>query len=151
MAENEQDHDAYGPDPGQEAGATTEPAQIGEAPAEVPPPEDLRDTYGNTGPAVGDAVAAGEMGVALPEGGPYPMPTVVERPHTAQRPQTFSAEPNRDPSLSRAVDRAAVGLTPEDAGYDRSIEGPAPGPLDPEAHEDAPDSENQPGGAWGSG
>lgn len=42
-----------------------------------------------------------------------------------------SAEPTADPSLSRAVDRAAAGAPLEEAGYDRAGEGPAAGPLEP--------------------
>lgn len=142
--------DGYGPAPKQEAGATTAETQAGEDVRPDAPPEDMRDTYGNAGPAIGDAVAAAEVDVAMPAGGPYPMPDVVERPHITQAPGTFSGEPNRDPSLSRAVDRASAGLTPEAAGYDRSSEGPAPGPLDPDGDAEGPDNEAQPGGAWGS-
>ncbi|HUG47883.1 MAG TPA: hypothetical protein VMP67_05665 [Candidatus Limnocylindria bacterium] len=147
----EKKHDEpYSHHPGQHAGATTAQTQAGEDLADVPPPEDLRDEYGNAGPAVGDAVPAGVIDVREAPGGPYPAPNVVERPHTAQTPETFSGEPTRDPSFSRAVDRAAAGLATDSAGYDRSMEGPPPGPLDPDVEEQPADAESEPGGQWGS-
>jgi hypothetical protein len=149
MTEEQRD-DRYGHHPGHEAGASTEQTQAGEDLRDEPPPEDLRDTYGNAGPAIGDAEATGLLDVPDQPGGPYPPPNVVERPHVSQIPETFSAEPTRDPSLSRAVDRAAAGFQPEAAGYDRSMEGPPPGPLDPAAEEQPADAEGQPGGQWGS-
>ena len=141
----------HGTDPGHDAGASTAQTQAGEDLRDEPPPVDLRDTYGNSGPAIGDATATGVADVPEREGGPYPMPDVTERPHTAQTPATASGEPMRDPSLSRAVDREAAGLSPEAAGYDRTMEGPPPGPLDPEADEESPDAGGQPAGQWGSG
>ncbi len=140
----------YGYHPGQHAGATTAQTQAGEDLRDEPPPEDLRDTHGNAGPAIGDARQAELPDVPDQPGGPYPPPNVVERPHTSQPSEALSSEPTRDPSLSRAVDRAAAGLQPEAAGYDRSMEGPPPGPLDPAADEQPAEAEDQPGGQWGS-
>jgi hypothetical protein len=111
---------------------------------------DVRDTFGNTGPAVGDATTEGAVDVREPEAGPYPLPELVERPHVPETHATAPVQPTRDPSLSRAVDRAAAGLAPESAGYDRSIEGPPPGPLEPPVDEEHPASEGKPGGQWGS-
>lgn len=57
----------------------------------------------------------------------------IFEPEKAAQPSPGAAvQPTPDPSLSRAVDRADAGLAPDDAGYDRSNEGPAAGPLDPE-------------------
>lgn len=148
-AEKQPEH-PYEHHPDQQAGATFAQTQAGEDIADTPPPEDLRDVWGNAGPAVGSAVPTGVVDVREPEGGPYPLPNVVERPHISERPATFSGEPTRDPSLSRAVDRATAGLDAESAGYDRTIEGPPPGPLDPQADEEPPDAEHAPGGQWGS-
>ncbi|HWH24375.1 MAG TPA: hypothetical protein VNW68_05715 [Candidatus Limnocylindria bacterium] len=74
--------------------------------------------------------------------GPYPLPEAIERPHqtpasTAEAP---APQPTRDPSMSRAADRAAAGVPVEDAGYDRSNDGPPPGPLEPRADEIEPES-----------
>jgi hypothetical protein len=149
MTDDQRDDD-YGHHPEQHAGATTAQTQAGGDVRNEPPPVDLRDTYGNAGPAIGDAEATGLLDVPDQPGGPYPPPSVVERPHASLPPETISAEPTRDPSLSRAVDRAAAGLQPEAAGYDRSIEGPPPGPLDPAAEEQPAEAEDQPGGQWGS-
>lgn len=147
----EKQHDEpYEHHPGQHAGATLALTQAGEDLADTPPPEDLRDEYGNAGPAIGDAVPAGVIDVREAPGGPYPAPNVVERPHMTQRPGTFSGEPTRDPSLSRAVDRETAGLDAAAAGYDRTIEGPPPGPLDPNLEEQPADAESEPGGQWGS-
>jgi len=136
--------------PVQRAGATIAQTQAGEDLADRPPPEDLRDDYGNAGPAIGDAVPAGVIDVREPAGGPYPAPSVTERPHVSRRPGTFSREPTRDPSLSRAVDRETAGLDAAAAGYDRTIEGPPPGPLEPDHEEQPADTEGGPGGQWGS-
>lgn len=87
--------------------------------------------------------------VDLPEGGVYPPQDLIEHPHVP----AAGLPPNaltRDPSHSRAVDRAADGLEPEAAGYDRTIEGPPPGPLEPDAEEAPPDSGDHPGGQYGS-
>lgn len=141
----------YGPDPGQEAGATTATTQAGNAeePAEIP--DDVRDTYGNAGPGIGTATAKDPLlDVPEPPGGPYPPHSMIERPHAIPASTTIPPQPTRDPSLSRAVDRAASGLTPTDAGYDRSNDGPPPGPLDPPVEEEQPDSASRPGGQWGS-
>ena len=53
-----------------------------------------------------------------------PLPEHVERPHAARPPG--APQPTLDPSLSRAVDRAAAGSDPRDAGYDPEGYGPAP-------------------------
>jgi hypothetical protein len=116
---------------------------------ELPAPVDVRDTYGNAGQSVGDARATVAVDVDMPEGGPYPLPDVVERPFAAQPPGAVR-QPTVDPSLSRAVDRAAAGLDPAAQGYDRSNEGPAPGPLDPDAEVEDADAGDQPAGQYGS-
>lgn len=59
-----------------------------------------------------------------PAGTTYPLPEHVERPHAARPPG--APQPTLDPSLSRAVDRAAAGSDPHDAGYDPEGYGPAP-------------------------
>jgi hypothetical protein len=87
--------------------------------------------------------------VELPDGGVYPPQSAIEHPHATGaglRPASLS----RDPSLSRAVDRAEEGLESEAAGYDRTIEGPSPGPLEPDASEAPADSDENPSGSWGS-
>ena len=63
--------------------------------------------------------------VEIPEGGVYPMPSEIERTHAPAR-GLKPASLSRDPSYSRAVDRAEEGVPVEGAGYDRSIEGPSP-------------------------
>ena len=115
-----------------------------------PTPIDLRDTYGNATPGLGDHRAAADLDVGERPAGPYPLPEVIERPAAAQSPAEAAAQPMADPSLSRAVDRIAAGLDPEAAGYDVSSLGPAPGPLDPPAEEEDPDAGSQPAGQWGS-
>jgi hypothetical protein len=106
---------------------------------EGPPLED-RETW-HDGAVIGeDGTRAGERQpvkrplteVEMPEGGVHPPPDMIERPHAPPRGPGHH-ELTRDPSLSRAVDRADEGLDPAAAGYDRSIEGPAPGPLEPDA------------------
>lgn len=87
--------------------------------------------------------------VELPEGGVYPPQDMIERPHAPER-GLKPASLSRDPSYSRAVDRAEEGLPVEEAGYDRSIEGPSPGPLDADADQVPADSGDQPGGQYGS-
>lgn len=87
--------------------------------------------------------------VALPEGGFYPMPSQIERTHAPQRGMGQN-ELTRDPSHSRAVDRADDGLDPEAAGYDRTNEGPTAGPLEPDADEVPAEAKEIPGGTWGS-
>lgn len=77
--------------------------------------------------------------VDVPERGAYPLPEVTERPHEpgdGLPPATLT----RDPSMSRAVDRVAAGVPLAEAGYDRSIEGEAAGPLAPAA-DTRPDEE----------
>ena len=82
-----------------------------------------------------EAETATATDALLPAGSPYSLPEEVEHPH--RTPLTSAKrvppQPTRDPSLSRAVDRAAAGAPVEEAGYDRSAEGPPPGPLDPDA------------------
>lgn len=51
-----------------------------------------------------------------PEGGPYPLPDRLERPHVAQPPGT--PQPTLDPSLSRPIDRRQAGIDPESSGYE---------------------------------
>ncbi|HSH21413.1 MAG TPA: hypothetical protein VK992_02195 [Candidatus Caenarcaniphilales bacterium] len=114
-----------------------------------PAPVDLRDTYGNAGPAIGDAAATVAVDVDMPEGGAYPLPDEVQRPYQAQDPGSIH-QPTVDPSLSRAVDRAAAGLDPEAYGYDRTAEGAPPGPLAPDAPVEDADGGPQPAGQWGS-
>jgi hypothetical protein len=116
---------------------------------EFPAPVDLRDTYGNAGVAVGDAAATTAVDVDMPEGGPYPRPDRTQRPFAPAEPGAVR-QPTVDPSLSRAVDRAAAGLDPEAQGYDRTIEGPPPGPLDPEAEVEDADAGDEPAGQYGS-
>jgi hypothetical protein len=123
---------------------------------EGPPLDD--DPGAREGAAIADeAVRPGERqpldrpltDLEIPEGGVYPPQDVIERPHSA----TVGLSQNeltRDPSLSRAVDRADDGLSPEQAGYDRTIEGGSPGPLEPEAEQQPADSPDAPGGQWGS-
>lgn len=84
--------------------------------------------------------------VDIPERGAYPLPELTERPHEVSDGFPSTAL-TRDPSLSRAVDRAAAGAPVDQAGYDRSIEGEAAGPLEPEAQ---PESDDLPAGQWGS-
>jgi hypothetical protein len=124
----------YGPDPGHDGGHGPAIEQSGQDEEPVVTPEDVRNT----------------LDVPEPPGGPYPPHSAIERPHAIPAPTTIPIQPTRDPSLSRAVDRAASGLAPEDAGYDRSNDGPAPGPLDPPVGEERPDSVEHPGGQWGS-
>lgn len=147
---DKQHQEPFGDHAGQHAGATTAQTQAGEDLGDEPPPEDLRDTYGNYGPAIGEARQADLPAVPDQPGGPYPPTNVVERPHVSQTSETQSGEPTRDPSLSRAVDLAAAGMQPEAAGYDRSTDGPSPGPLGPDADAQPADAEDQPGGQWGS-
>jgi hypothetical protein len=87
--------------------------------------------------------------VDLPEGGVYPPQAMIERPHAPAR-GLKPASLSRDPSYSRAVDRAEDGLPVEGAGYDRSIEGASPGPLDADAEQVPADAGDQPGGQYGS-
>ncbi len=87
--------------------------------------------------------------VDLPEGGFDPQPSLLERPHSSQS-GLDQGTLTRDPSHSRAVDRADGGLDPAAAGYDRTNEGPTPGPLEPDADEVPTDAEEIPGGQWGS-
>jgi hypothetical protein len=87
--------------------------------------------------------------VELPDGGVYPPQDVIERPHAPER-GLKPASLSRDPSYSRAVDREVEGVPVEGAGYDRSIEGPSPGPLDGDAEQVPADSDDQPGGQYGS-
>jgi hypothetical protein len=115
----------------------------------APVPVDLRDTHGNAGPAIGNAAASVTVDVEMPDAGPYPLPDQVERPFRAQ-PPAAPTPATADPSLSRAVDRAAAGLDPAAAGYDRSAEGPTPGPLGPAVDEEDPDAGPEPAGQWGS-
>jgi hypothetical protein len=133
-------------DPGHDAGATLGRTQAGEDLASEPPPEDLRDTWGNTGPAIGDALPVGDV-----DPGPVPGESDAARQGAADlKAGPLASEPTRDPSLSRAVDRAAAGLEPTDAGYDRSFEGQPAGPLGPDSDEVPPDADEGPGGQWGS-
>lgn len=98
--------------------------------------------------------------VDIPERGAYPLPNVVERPHEASDGMPPTGPLTRDPSLSRAADRAARGAPISAAGYDPSIGGEAPGPLGPTADQappggggaDEPDDPDQelPAGQWGS-
>ncbi|HWH37879.1 MAG TPA: hypothetical protein VNT28_08890 [Candidatus Limnocylindrales bacterium] len=87
--------------------------------------------------------------VELPEGGAYPPQELVERPHQPSG-GLRQNELTRDPSLSRAVDRADDGLSPEAAGYDRTADGPSPGSLAPDAEQQPADAADEPSGSWGS-
>ncbi len=152
MADDERDerstYPAHRPD--HDISPTIGQPQAGEDVRPEPPPEDMRDFYGNAGPAIGDAAPVSAVDVPEPEAGPYGPGPRVERPHVSEQAPSVFHEPTRDPSLSRAVDRAAAGIEPDAAGYDRSIEGPPPGPLDAPADREAADAEDQPGGQWGS-
>jgi hypothetical protein len=126
---------------------------------ESPPPDEPERWHDNA--VIGDGeINAGEraegadLGRPLretedPEAGPYPLPSVVERPHSTESGLPSGAL-QTDPSLSRAVDRDEAGLDSAAAGYDRSIEGPTPGPLDPDAEQVPADASDKPGGQWGS-
>ncbi|CAN5650906.1 hypothetical protein BH23CHL7_BH23CHL7_02030 [soil metagenome] len=87
--------------------------------------------------------------VELPEGGVHPPRAFIERPHDPSV-GLGPSELTRDPSLSRAVDRAHDRLSPEAVGYDRTAEGSSPGPLGPDAKQQPADAEDEPGGQWGS-
>jgi hypothetical protein len=87
--------------------------------------------------------------VELPEGGVYPPQAFIERPHAPEAGLPHGSL-TRDPSLSRAVEREHEGLDADAAGYDRSVEGPAPGPLEPDAERVPADSQDLPGGQYGS-
>lgn len=126
---------------------TDEEPRAGEDRAPEPLPEDLRDTWGNRGPAIGDATPAGDVDL-----GDAATTSDAAREGAAKlRDGPLANEPTRDPSLSRGVDRAAAGLEPADAGYDRSFEGEPAGPLGPDADEVPPDSDEGPSGQWGAG
>jgi hypothetical protein len=97
--------------------------------------------------------------VEVPEIGAYPLPRVIERPHSTDNSMAPGGPLVRDTSGSRAVDREALGVPVEDAGYDRSIEGESPGPLAPRADaappggggQDVDDEEGDlPAGQYGS-
>jgi hypothetical protein len=133
-------------DPGHDAGATLEQTQAGEDLAAQPPPEDMRDMFGNRGPAIGDARPVGDVPFADTAG----VNEHVRQDPVRARTRAPSNEPVRDPSLSRAVDRAAAGLEPADAGYDRAFEGEPAGPLGPAEDEVPADAEEGPSGGWGS-
>lgn len=60
--------------------------------------------------------------VEIPERGAYPLPEVTERPHEVGDSVSPGGSLTRDPSLSRAADRAAAGAPLEDAGYERADE-----------------------------
>ncbi|MDP8905061.1 MAG: hypothetical protein M3N29_07070 [Chloroflexota bacterium] len=140
----------YGPDPGHDPGATTAQWQSGHEDAgDVAAPIDTRDTYGNAGPGLARSDIDADIEIDEPPAGPYGLPSVIERTHRAEPPGTMPRQPTRDPSLSRAVDRAAAGIGVEEAGYDRAAEGPAPGPLEPDAEQEPPLSKDLPGGQWG--
>jgi hypothetical protein len=95
-------------------------------PPEEEKPTDLRDEVHTqpdelrASPAMEAPLPADER----PPGTTYPPPEHVERPHAARPPG--APQPTLDPSLSRAVDRAAAGSDPHDAGYDPEGYGPAP-------------------------
>jgi hypothetical protein len=123
---------------------------------EGPPLEEQERWHDNAVVGEGDTRAGGRQpldqpleDVKLPEGGVYPPQDVIERPHSPQA-GTPPGTLNRDPSLSRAVDRDSEGLDAQAAGYDRSIEGPSPGPLDADAEQVPADSGEHPGGQYGS-
>ena len=144
----------YGPAPDLDAGDTTVQVQTGregEWDEPLSAPIDTRDAYGNAGPALSDPTVDVELEPEVDDalGGPYPLPSVIERPHTATAPGSAPHQPTRDPSLSRAVDREAAGLDPAAAGFDRSGESSADGPLDPDV-EQQPASDEHPAGTWGS-
>lgn len=93
--------------------------------------------------------------VEIPERGAYPRQEIIERPHRPSNGLPPTAL-TRDPSMSRAVDRAANDLPVEQAGYDRSMEGARPGPLVPTGEGAALDGDEEdgtdglPAGQWGS-
>lgn len=126
-----------------------EGARVGEDEG-LPAPIDIRDTYGNAAPGVGNARGTEAADVEMPEAGPYPLPEVVERPFAAAPPGAMPGQPTPDPSLSRAVDRAAAGIDASADGFDRAAEGPPPGPLGPDAALEDADAEGEPAGQYGS-
>lgn len=153
--ERERDDRPYGPDPDLEPGATTAQVQTGrEGKGDSPgrAPVDTRDTYGNAGPALSDPTVPVDLEPEVEDavGGPYPLPSVIERPHVDNTPGSAPHQPRRDPSLSRAVDREAAGLDLAATGFDRSTESPADGPLDPDVEQQPPASDEHPAGTWGS-
>ena len=145
----------YGPDPDLEPGATTAHVQTGregEGDKPVAAPVDTRDTYGNAGPALADPTVDVELEPEVEDavGGPYPLPSVIERPHAASAAGSAPHQPTRDPSLSRAIDREAAGIDLAATGFARSTESPADGPLDPDVEQQPPSSDEHPAGTWGS-
>lgn len=140
--ENREDDGRPVEDPGAGARVGTEEG--------MPAPIDIRDTYGNAAPSVGNARGTDVADVEMPEGGPYPLPERLDRPFAAAPPGVTPGEPTRDPSLSRAVDMANAGLDPAAQGFDRSAEGPPPGPLGPDVKEQPAGAEGEPAGQYGS-